>query len=351
MGFDWRPDRGEIGRQPDDPGDSFVHKVKIMEGTESNFEWIEVTEVFTTTPAATIEGAMRAWNQIKGKQTVDFEQFRKQIEKGRPSRWQQRKAADRVIEAITKKIRKTSYNEVMEKYGYGTLVVGMPLWFAVFPEDPFRAENALDDFMVRTALGMEEIRRKELRQEQCPFKHVTVLWDTTPEAIEEWDIKRSKEYENVVNTSLINPFPPTMLTTFSKALQSAIERTRMNESEAPSCCLNLEIRAEKKKSGKGPYPKMVEMMEEMAKEWTKKERKKGMIEKWKQRAILQLCKIFCFIKIHGIVGLERWLAHKISPKWYVRRKATRRRTLRLYRESVRRAQSRKELIQLTEMET
>ena len=346
MSFSWRPDRGEIGRQPDDPGDSFIHKVTIEPKAKSNFEWIEVTEVFTTTSAAAIEGAMRVWNRIEGKQTLDFEKFKKEIEKRRPSRWQQRKAADEVIEAIRKKIRKTSYNEVVGKYGYGTLVVGMPLWFSVFPEDPFRAENALDDFMVRTALGMEEIGRRELRREKCPFKHVIVIWDTTPEAIEEWDAKRSKEYENVVNTSLMNPLPATMLTTLSRALEEAIKRTKTKECEAPSYCLHIEKRVEKKKSGKGPYPEIVQMMENIANEWAKKERQKGRIEKWKQSIALGLCKILCFIKIHGIVGLERWVAQKISPKRFCRRKASRQRAMRLYRESVRRAQKRKEQIQL-----
>ena len=304
--------------------------------------------MFTTTSAAAIEGAMRAWNRIAGNQNLDFEKFKKVIEKGKPSRWQQRKAADEVIKAIKKKIRKTSYNEVVDKYGYGTLVVGMPLWFAVFPEDPFRAESALDDFMVRTELGMEEIARKELRRKNCPFKHVIVLWDTTPEAIEEWDVKRSKKYENVVNTSLMNP---AMLATWSRAMEEAIEQTKTKESEAPSFCLSIEKRVEKKKSGKGPYPEMVHVMENIANERTNEERLIGRIEKWKLIIALGLCKILCFLKIHGIVGLERWVTQKISPKRFLRRKASRRRAVRLYRESVRRAQRRKERIQLMQMGT
>lgn len=351
MSISWRTDREEIGREGDDPGDSFIHKAKITAGAESNFEWIEITEVFTTTHAATIEGAMRVWNHIESKQAVDFKEFVKGIERGRPSRCQQRRAADEVIKAIKKKIRKTSYKEVMEKYGYGTLVVGMPLWFAVFPEDPYRAENALDDFMVRTAIGMEEIGQKELRRKNCPFKHVIVLWDTTPEAIDEWEAKRSREYENVVNSTLMNPLPASTLATLSRVLKGAIERTKTIESEAPSCCLHIEKRVEKKKSGIGPYPKMVQILEKMTKEWTKKERKKGIIKKWKQRIVLELCKILCFIKIHGIVGLERWAAQKLSPKRYLRRKALKRMALRLYRESVRREQKKRERMQHMSKET
>ena len=345
-GSTWRPDRGAIGRERAAPGDSFIHKAKITGGVESNFEWIEVTEVFTTTSAATIEGAMRAWNGIEDKQRVDLEEFRKGLKRRRPSRGEQRKVADEVIKAIKKKIRKTSYNEVVEKYGYGTLVVGLPLWFAVLPEDPFRAENSLDDFAVRTTIGMEEIRRKELRRKGCPFRHVIVLCDTTPEAIEEWAAKRSREYEDVANTTLMDPMPTSMLEIFSESLKKALERTGTIESEAPSCCCHLEKKVEKKKRGKGPYPQMVQVMEEMAKKRAEEERRKGIIEKLKQRIALELCKVLCFIKIHGIVGLERWAAQRISPKRYWRRKATGRRALRLYKESVRRAQKRKERMQL-----
>ena len=165
----WRPDRENIGRARDDPGDSFVQIVRTDQKTEraeSNFEWIEVTEVFTTTSPEAIQAAMRVWHGIGGEPIVDFKEFRKGLKRGRPSRWQQRKAADEVLKAIKRKIRKTSYDAVVEKYGYGTLVIGLPLWFAVFPEDPFRAENSLDDFMVRTKIGMEEIGRKELRRKR-----------------------------------------------------------------------------------------------------------------------------------------------------------------------------------------
>ena len=337
----WRPDRENIGRARDDPGDSFVHIVRTDQKTEraeSNFEWIEVTEVFTTTSPEAIQAAMRAWHGIGGEPIVDFEEFRKGLKRGRPSRWQQRKAADEVLKAIKRKIRKTSYDAVVEKYGYGTLVIGMPLWFAVFPQDPFRAENSLDDFMVRTKIGMEEIGRKELRRKRCPFKHIIVLWDTTPEAIEEWDAKRSKEYEDVANTTLMNSIPTSMLARFSELMEKAIERTRTIESEAPSFCFHLETIVKKRKKGKGPYPEFVEVMQAMTQKWVEPERRKGIVERLRQRIAVELCKALCFMKIHGIVGLERWAAQRISPKWYWRRLATRRRSLRLYRESVRRSE-------------
>ena len=88
MGMDcrWRPDRGGLGRKRDDPGDSFIHIARIWPDPESNFEWLEITEVFTTVPPTRIEEAMAAWNCIGGKQPVDFVEFLRGLKKGRPSR-------------------------------------------------------------------------------------------------------------------------------------------------------------------------------------------------------------------------------------------------------------------------
>ena len=89
-----------------------------------------------------------------------------------PSSFEQRKAADQVNAQIGKKLAKRSYDELLERYGYGTLVVGMPLWFAVSPDNPFRAENAVHDFMTRTVLWLEEVKHNVLRSLDCPFRNV-----------------------------------------------------------------------------------------------------------------------------------------------------------------------------------
>ena len=157
-----RADRGEMGRRPDEPGDGFVYLVILMKRVEERFEWLEVTEVFTTVPASRIEGAMRAWNGIPDRDPVDVGEFRKGLPRGRPSRIEQRIAADRVIAQVERKLAKVSYHELLARYGYGTLVVGLPLWFAVPPDDPFRAENVVDDFTTRTKLGLEDVNRIRL---------------------------------------------------------------------------------------------------------------------------------------------------------------------------------------------
>ena len=80
----WRPNRTEIGRRGDEPGDGFVYLVSMAPRVEDWFEWLEVTEVFTTVPASRIEGAMRVWNGIPDKHPVDFDEIPKGAETRTP---------------------------------------------------------------------------------------------------------------------------------------------------------------------------------------------------------------------------------------------------------------------------
>ena len=177
----FRPDRGSLDRMADQPGDGFRFVLRYPD-QEATFEWLEVTEVFTVVPPEQIEAAMKARNGLLAKKVVDFEEFARGVDKSRPTRSQQRRAADCVISSVEKKLVKTSYREMVEPYGYGTLVVGLPLWFAVLPENPRRAENALDDFATRVLLGLEHLKDRLLVRDDCAFNRIVVVWDTTPEA-------------------------------------------------------------------------------------------------------------------------------------------------------------------------
>ena len=86
MRLDRRADRSAIGRASDDPGDAFIFLVDTTPKVADGFEWLEVTEVFTTVPASRIEGAMRAWNGIPDKHGVDFDGFRNGLPRHRGSR-------------------------------------------------------------------------------------------------------------------------------------------------------------------------------------------------------------------------------------------------------------------------
>ena len=334
MNLNWRPDRTEMGRRRDDPGDGFIFLVDVTPRVEDRFEWLEVTEVFTTVPAARIQGAMRAWNGIGDKHPVDFDEFRKSLRRGRPSRMEQRRAADQVIAQIERKLAKTSYHELLERYGYGTLVVGMPLWFAVPPDDPFRAENAVDDFTTRTTLGLEDIKQRALRRRDCPFRNVIVIWDTTPQALREWRKRRCAEYANAAHTSLKNPMPASFLGVLSDALEKAVSKTVTPESDAPSLCLHVSVKTRKKAWGTGPYPALVEELGGILR--ARHGNPFGLRARLKWRATLTFCKLLCFVRIHGVEGFERWIARKFSVSHAWRTRAMRRKARRFYRESRRR---------------
>ena len=335
--LNWWADRTAIGRRSDEPGDGFVYLVSMVPRVEDQFEWLEVTEVYTTVPASRIEGAMRAWNGISDKHPVDFEEFRRGLRRGRPSRIEQRSAADRVIDQIERKLSKTSYHELLERYGYGTLVVGMPLWFAVPPDDPFRAMNAIDDFMTRTALGLEVVKRQVLGRQDCPFSNVIVTWDTTPQALREWRMGRSSLYEDTTNASLENLMGARLCELLSRELEAAISKTGTPESEAPSMSLRLDIKTKKKALGKGPYPKLVEALRKVLPDGN--DHPMGRWATMKASVALTLCKLLCFVRIHGVQGFERWIARKLSVSRAWQRKAVRRTAQRLYRESRRRGRA------------
>ena len=68
------------------PGDGFAYVATMFPSAEANFEWFEVTEVFTTVSPQQINAAMSARNGIASKQPVDFDDFLGMLRKGRPSR-------------------------------------------------------------------------------------------------------------------------------------------------------------------------------------------------------------------------------------------------------------------------
>ena len=277
-------------------------------------------------PAKDIQGAMRAWNGIRGKHTVDLDRFLRTIPRGRPSQAEQTLAADKAIDRVQKKLEKRSYREMAERYGYGTLVVGMPLWFAVPPDDPFRPENVLDDFVTRTIAGLEELKRTELRKPACPFRKVVVTWDTTPEAMDEWRQHRSSHYDDVANASLHNLVPGTTLLDLASALMSG---TGLPENEMPSQNLRVAVRVKKRRTGSGPYPEWVRVIGERVRERKAETDKIG--GRVRRSTLLTLLNVLWFKKLHGTQGLRTWIARRMSLRHAWRVRAVRWRARRLYR--------------------
>ena len=150
---------------------------------------------------------------------------------------------------------------------------------------------------------------KPFLQKQRSFREVIVTWDTTPEAMDEWRQSRSACYDDVANASLHGLVPGT---TLLDRVSSLLSEAGLPENETPSRNLRVGVRVEKRRSGIGPYPKLVRTLGELVREWEDRDDSPG------KR------------------GLRAWVALRmsVSHAWKVR--AVRRRVRRLYRESERR---------------
>ena len=76
---------------------------------------------------------------------------------------------------IKGKLMEDPYRELREKYGQGILVASVQLWFAALTGQLYQSENAFDDFMTRTAVGLEDVRRMLPRRQGCPSRNVIVI--------------------------------------------------------------------------------------------------------------------------------------------------------------------------------
>ena len=67
-----------------------------------------------------------------------------------------------------------------------------------------------------------------------------------------------------------------------------------------------------------------------------KRSREKLLERIKLYARVRFLEVFCFIRVHGVVGFERWLIARVSPRRRIALIESRRRARRLYRASVRR---------------
>ena len=179
----------DMGMDSRDSVDGFFYRIDCgSAGVASRQEWYEVTEVFAGDNPLDIQDFMRWRNGIPPRQEgFDPDGFLKGIDRGLPGRPdEQRRFADEVIAAAERKLRHPPYKTTAESFGYGTLVVGLPLWFAMLPLNPLHEANDEDDFACRTAKGLEDLQSEYLTDKDNPFGRVVVLWESTSTAIEEW---------------------------------------------------------------------------------------------------------------------------------------------------------------------
>ena len=314
--------RSQLERKPDDPGDGFLYRLSFgLTDARSEMRWVEVTEVFARDDAKQVDEVIRRRNDIKSSRTIDVSEFERNIDPRRPPKALQRRTADKVIEAVRKKLNKTSYREVSGEHGSGCLVVGLPLWYATWPLDPNRWANVLDDFCTRVVFGLQEIQRELLDEKDCPFDRVVVVWEISWPALEDY-IERCDHaaYSNPAILRLDNPLPPLALV---RIVWESRERSLM-----PLFCCTLFCNATKKpgwkakrkqKNNKPPALEVITLLEGMVGDFESEQKGKGFSERVKTRFAVLFLKVFCFFRAHGRSGLEQWLIARLSPLAHVQR--------------------------------
>ena len=181
----------DLGRKLNDPGDAFFDLILTTPQYIVRVRsWAEVTEVFSPGNALKVNRFIREYNGLRGKGTIDERAFLDSLNLGPPHPRLQYEMADEVIAAIKRKTQKGreggSYKTLVRDYGRGALIVGLPLWFAMFPSDPADPSTVLSDFVTRLGLGLKAIEHSLLRANWNPFDSVVVLWNPTLESIDSW---------------------------------------------------------------------------------------------------------------------------------------------------------------------
>ena len=189
-----------IGRSRSSPGDYFRYVLRTdSSGMESRVQWFEATEEFQGVEPKHVKEFMLIKNKVWEARNFDCDGFLKGLPMGIPSRSAQRRAADAVMDRVDKKLAKTSYNGMEQHYGYGTLVIGLPFWFAIAPADPMSGASQSDDFATRVGSGLK-LYESKLKREDCPFERIVVVWTPSLESIREWHSKaKSVVYEDPVH--------------------------------------------------------------------------------------------------------------------------------------------------------
>lgn len=336
-----RIERRELGRNRNEPGDGFRYVFRSStEGTEGHPDWFEVTEVFESVKAKDIKAFMRINNGGTAGFHFDPENFVRGLDMSMPCRAAQRRAADKVIEAVEKKIKKTSYGGMRRSHGYGTLIVGLPLWFAMLPVDPFRVKNVIDDFMTRVQIGLQHYERR-LRKKTCPFWRIVVIWNLSLESLQEWSRKaRFDVYYDPAERRMEDL--PIRFESMMPQLLKIMKVQKVEQSDGQGIkgwTMYVAVaRPEKKEKEKETFMKFPTALNELKcllDDYGKRNREK-LLERVKWRAKLRFLEVLCFMRAYGLAGMERWVIARLSPRHRITRLARRHQAHRLYHASRRR---------------
>ena len=242
-----------------------------------------------------------------------------------------------MIAAAEKKLAKSSYQGMWRNHGYGTLIVGLPLWFATNPLDPLRVKNVIDDFTTRVQIGLEPLVR-QMRRRSCPFWRIVVVWPGSVESIREWTHKARLEVYEDPAYHRIGSFPVLEgweLQLLKLAEESTSAGAGGGRFDGPTRSIAA-VRPEKKE--KSRHLKLPPAVAESSRRLTEfaETQREGLLARLRSGARRRYLEVLCFVRVHGIGGLERWIVARLSPRRRVAHFAMRRRALRLYRASRRR---------------
>ena len=339
IGIQWPIERAELGRNRNEPGDGFRYVFRSgTGGTGGRAEWFEVTEVFEGVEAKDIEAFMRLENGGEGYPDFDQQRFLRGLNLGMPLRATQRRAADKVIAAVERKLAKSSYEGLWRLHGYGTLIVGLPLWFATYPLDPLRVENVVDDFTTRVQLGLESHAR-QLRKRSCPFWRIVVVWNGSVESMRDWtskarlDVYKDPAYRRMGALPVGGGSMIPLLLDLLDVVEGSDQARPDGDGFAGFTMYLAATRA-----GKREQKQDLHLPPALA-EWTRQlhefaeSHREGFRARIKLHAKLRILEVLCFVRAYGLGGLERWVIARLSPRRWIAHRAMRWRALRLYRVS------------------
>ena len=332
-------ERHELGRNRNEPGDGFRYVFRTgTSGTESRAEWFEVTEVFEGVKGKDVEAFMRVNNGGTAGFDFDPDRFVTGLEMGTPGRAAQRRAADKVIAAVEKKMSKASYEGMWRQHGYGTLIVGLPLWFATLAADPLRAENVIDDFNTRVKIGLKPCAR-QLKKKSCPFWRIVVVWVLSRESAREWyDKARYEVYDDPAH-GRIGGLPITRDSMMLGLLEFiGDEAARADGEKAEEWTLYIPVASPKKQGEVASLqlPPDAKALKRNVEDHGERIHRENLLDRVKWHAMQRAIEVLCFLQAYGVAGLERWAIAKLSPRQGIKQLAIERRALRLYRASRRR---------------
>ena len=257
------------------------------------------------------------------------------LNRGIPRRTAQRRAADKVValhSAVEKKLSKSSYEGMSRHHGYGTLIVGLPLWFATWPLNPLRVENVVDDFTTRVGMGLKSYSTR-LRSRSCPFWRIVVVWNSSAKSLREWkrearlDIYKDPSYWRMGNLPILSG---SLEPLFLDALETLILEGADGSGFGSFTRWIVKARPEKKEKTQDMQlpPAVAEVRRHLAKLTDTK--RESLWARIKLGASLRVLAVLCLVRVYGFNGLERWMTSRLSPLRGVARLAMRRRALRMY---------------------